>query len=223
MASLEPTLRRRVRPFVRMELLKIEGDNVALVRPPADERDQLWLEIPINDAWIAAFRVEWSGPPKSARRRARILELRVTPSERETTRPPKPFAFAALRRIVTERGFNAALAATVDNIAAQGKAAIFREPASGLDRRRGAGRPRKPDHFYARIAVRYSRIENDPDRDGAASTVARLADKHHVPITTVGKWLTTARKLGFLTPTARGQRGGRVTTLGLEQAKGKTS
>jgi uncharacterized caspase-like protein len=77
------------------------------------------------------------------------------------------------------------------------------------------GRPAKPRPFYAEIACEYDDVEHVQRDDGRLSTRKVIAERHRVPESTVIGWLRTCRRLGFLTTTARGQRGARATTAAL--------
>jgi hypothetical protein len=112
--------------------------------------------------------------------------------------------------------FNTALAATQANAARQGALALMGHPAGRVSASpregRGAGRPAIHDRrFYAAVAVAYDRYEHHPRREPRRSTRRHLAQKYQVPVSTIGKWLTVARALGFLTHTARGRRGSMAT------------
>jgi hypothetical protein len=186
-----------------------------------------WLEIPLGHGWIAAYRLAHRGPAE--RRRTHILELRVFPDERDhdagewsglflgthaTTRTP--FAFERVRRGVTEKGFNAALAAT-RQVAEQAGAlarlgAPARRQAGSRVEGRGAGRPPKyPRVFFARLALEYHRIEHLSRKEPGKSTRQILADRHDKPVTTIAKWLWRARRFGFLTKEGKGARGSYAT------------
>ena len=189
-----------------------------------------WLEIPIGDGWIAAYRLAHAGSPRAPR--TRILEVRVFPDERERVasgewsaavlgnraKALRQFSFERLRRGVTEKSFDAALQATRANAEKHGALEAFGHPGRGhrSDREgRGAGRPGRQRSFYALVAVRYHRIEHHSRRPVGTSTREVLRARHYPDASTaaIGKWLTTARRLGFLTKVSRGQRGAMATDI----------
>jgi hypothetical protein len=195
-----------------------------------------WLEIPIGKGWIAAYRLQHTGRG-SRRRTTQILEVRVFPDEHGDRRagewsaavlgtparkPRMAFSFERVRRGITERSFNAALAATGENASRQGASHVFGTPGTrhGGSRRegRGAGRPRLRDNaFYAKLAVRYDAIEHSDRREPGESTRRTLAKTyqqqlgHTVTENNIGKWLQQAYALGFLTPSLQGSRRRRAT------------
>ena len=195
-----------------------------------------WLEIPIGDGRIAAYRLAHAGRPSAPR--TRILEVRVFPDERERVasgewsaavlgnraKALKQFSFERLRRGVTEKSFDAALQATRASAEKHGALEAFGHPARGhrSDREgRGAGRPGRQRSFYALVAVRYDRIEHDFRRVPGTSTRELLKERYYPKATlaAIGKWLTTARKQGLLTKVARGSRASRATDIAQQLAK----
>jgi hypothetical protein len=199
-----------------------------------------WLSIALGDGWSVGYRLEYHG--SGAERRARILEARIVPCGRPGEFFPKrdakvmaamatrrgetigPFSFAAIRRGVTARHFADSLAAVALRVT-QGPAAhpVWGDPASRVEQpRRGAGRPGRPRTHYAEFAVRYEAVECDPDRV-RTSTRNILARQYKKPVSTIAKWIRTARQLGFLTPVTRGQRGGRATPIAYTLSEPKHS
>lgn len=75
-----------------------------------------------------------------------------------------------------------------------------RRPALNL--RAPAGRGRKSDEFYKRVAAAYSWLSANQSRPGPANVLAKRND---VPISTVHRWVKTARARGFLAPGQRGR------------------
>jgi hypothetical protein len=196
-----------------------------------------WLEVPIGDGWIAAYRVVHGGRPDAPR--TRILEVRVFPDEidratlgewsaavlghRATT--AHRFSFERLRRGVTEKAFNTALEATrAPLVNRRGALQYFGYPAArhhAEHEGRGAGRPGRQRTFYAKLAVRYDAIEQNPRREPRTSTRKLLQHRYYqdASLADIGKWLTTARRQGFLTTVARGARGSRATEAARTLAK----
>lgn len=178
---------------------------------------QHWLDIPMGSGWIASYQLAYK------KGQARILEVRVVPDAPgrfprtvPRPRPYRAFSFDLVRRQIRERTVTTALASLVDHFAAQGLLDLFGHPSKQLRRsvqeRRGAGRPpKRPDVFYARLAVEYHGIEHHPRREPGASTRKLLASRHHVPKTTIPKWLQVAGQKGFLTKARKGQRGRMAT------------
>jgi len=199
---------------------------------------EYWLTVRLVDGWIAAYRVIYRGD--GAHRRAHIGELRIVPAlsgqhanfspsvrydfyeriAKAHGRTIPPFAFEAVRPILTPRFF-------ADALAVLGK---FRQddkddpwedplwpPPLGAARvepvaptRRAPGRPPRDPLFYAKLAVAYDQVEHFSRREPGASTRATLARRYKVPVTTIAKWIRTARQHKFLTPVRRGQRGGQA-------------
>jgi hypothetical protein len=209
----------------------------------AGERARPWLLVPLNAGWIAAYRLTYRGA--GARRRARIAELRIVPghgafdssrdyalSDPAVAEPgytPTPFSFDMLRRGLTARGFDDALAAAAapgmsDPFWVEfGVPPPFRE---SPPKPRGPGRPPKSPAFYAAFAIAYNDIENIRRREARTSTRDILARRYKVPVTTIGKWILRARQLGFLgvKKRVRGQRGGFATPAAYAVAeKGQSS
>lgn len=197
--------------------------------------NEYWLKLPIGERWTAAYRLTFEG--EGVRRRARIIELRVVPGragdfypnrnyeswesrERASGRAATPFSFDAIRRGVTARLFADALAVVGTLIPHDDEPDDWGTPAFQLEsassKHRAAGRPGRPLTFYAKFAVRYSDVEHGTRRERGASTRAILARQYKVPVTTIGKWIRTARQHGFLTPVVRGQRGGMATNVARE-------
>ena len=217
----------RYKPAVRPLVSSYEGE--ALVTED-------WLEVPIADGWVAAYRLRHSGRGRSSQ--TRILEVRVFPNEPKRAaagewsarflgnraKAPKPFSFEQLRRGVTEKSFDAALEATRANAEQRGALAAFGHPAlkrhSGREGR-GAGRPGLQRSFYALVAVRYEGIEQDPRREARTSTRRILQKRYHstTSLAAIGKWLQTARKQGFLTKVDRGSRRSWATDLARQLAQ----
>ncbi len=187
-----------------------------------------WLEVPIGDGWLAAYRLAHVGPPEHPR--TRILEVRVFPDEpdhtagdwsaavlgRAVTPAATAFSFERLRRGVTEKLFNAALSATRANAERHRALEAFGHPArrhQPAHEGRGAGRPRLPAMFYARLAVRYHAIEHHRRREPRMSTRTLLQQRYYpeASVAAIGKWLSTARRHGLLTKTERGGRGSMAT------------
>ena len=81
--------------------------------------------------------------------------------------------------------------------------ALAQEPVLPIPVERSSRRGRKPrfgaDH-YSTVAGQYS----DAWRNGLNPT-AEVAALHHVSKSTAAKWIATARQLGYLPPTERGQ------------------
>lgn len=187
---------------------------------------EYWLTLALGGGWVAAYRVTYHG--EGARRRVRIEELRVVPGRtgrdadfhpgmRSATRPDTRFSFDAVRRRITARYFADAFAAI--QIPEDDDPAEWGAPppaTTGHPTRRGAGRPPRPRIFYAKFAVRYHYVEHDMRRNPGQSTRDLLAAEYKVPITTIAKWIRTARHHGLLTPVVRGQRGGMKTRLAEE-------
>jgi hypothetical protein len=178
--------------------------------------------------WIVAYRVVFR--ERGTRRRARIVELRISASEflpRPVNDPRATFSFDAVRRGVTERQFQAALAATVDALTSDPfleQVAKTIKPVRQLRNSaegRGAGRPGRPRSFYAKFAIRYHDVEHDERREPGTSTHAILATEYSKPPTTIAKWIRIARQQGFLTPAHRGQRGGMRTEAALALIRGR--
>jgi hypothetical protein len=199
-----------------------------------------WLEVPIGEGWIAAYRLQHTG--RGSRRRTQILEVRVFPDERGDRRAGEwsaavlgtpsrklrtAFSFERVRRGITERSFNAALAATGENASHQGASHVFGTPgtrhAGSRHEGRGAGRPRlRDDAFYAKLAVRYDALEHSDRREPGESTRRTLAKTyqqqigHTVTENDIGKWLQQACALGFLTASLQGSRRRRATDAARE-------
>jgi hypothetical protein len=192
--------------------------------------DESWLEIPTGDGWVAAYRLAHSGPARA--RETHILELRVFPDDggprppgewrgiwqgADVERPRKAFLFSTVHRLVKERVFDTTLAAIHSNLAGQddgerkGVTAAVGAPSRGhagsSHEGQGAARKRRPDVFYAHVAVEYHRIEHNPRREPGESSHRILARRRSVPETTIVKWLSTARSRGLLTRTRAGRRG----------------
>jgi hypothetical protein len=141
------------------------------------------------------------------------------------------FSFEAIRRSITARHFKDALAAAIGPLLAPDAAGnevlleIFGSPVAALaavskqSKERTAGRPGRPAVFYAKFALRYHDVEQDPLREAGASTREILAEHYHKPVTTIGKWIRIARQQGFLTPGVRGRRGGMATKVARELIK----
>jgi hypothetical protein len=107
-----------------------------------------------------------------------------------------------------------------ENVERRGALALFGHPATrhySKHEGRGAGRPGLPRAFYALLAVRYDQIEHHQRREPGASTrqflKQRYSEYRDASLAAIGKWLTTARVQGFLTPVQRGQRGSRATDI----------
>lgn len=198
------------------------GSIAYAVFTPEHGPDDQWLVMSLGEEWTAAFHL---ATRDGATAEAVITELRIVPC-RPTLFTPEfnrrnslvrsgrlavgTFPFEAMRRGVTARRVVDALIA----LAPRGDDELTppaRLAASAA--RRSAGRPGRPRKFYATFAVRYEAIEDDERREPGASTRAALARQCKVPVTTIAKWIRTARQLGFLTAVAPGQRGGRATTL----------
>jgi hypothetical protein len=196
----------------------------------AGKRARPWLLVPLNVGWIAAYRLTYHGD--GARRRARIAELRIVPghgafdssrdyslSDSAVAQPgykPTPFSFDMLRRGLTARGFDDALAAAAAPGISDPFWIEFGVPPPSRESPptpRGPGRPPQSPAHYATFAIEYDRIENIERREARDSTRDILRDKYKVPVTTIGKWILRARQLGFLTvkKRVRGQRGGWAT------------
>jgi hypothetical protein len=188
---------------------------------------QVWLTEPLIKDWVVAYRVVFRG--RGARRRAHIVELRVTSRTflaDEATDPRAPFSFEAVRRGVTERQFRTALAATVEELTTDpflrpvadtlGPAPHLQNGVEG----RGAGRPGRTRTFYAKFACRLHDIEQDMRREPGASTHAQLVAEYGKPRTTIAKWVRIAREQGFLTPARKGERGGKATAPARALARG---
>jgi hypothetical protein len=60
----------------------------------------------------------------------------------------------------------------------------------------------KPDWFYERLAVAYSKLALRSNRPAVL-----LAERNEVPVTTVHRWVKEARRRGFLPPGQKGRRG----------------
>jgi hypothetical protein len=201
-----------------------------------------WLTMTIDTIWMAVYRVEFQG--EGPRRRARILELRIVPCaafgfdprhdfddmRKRNRLPIASFSFEAVRRKVTKRLFHDALVVAAQiplEPDVEGFDGPWANPATELEppprARRGPGRPPVRDlAFYAKFTVQYERVEHSDRRD-KTSTREILAAKHHVPVTTIGKWIRVARQKGLLTPVVRGQRGGFATERAYQLTKAKAT
>lgn len=194
---------------------------------------QSWLYHSLGEGWTAAYRMTYQG--QEPNRRARIVELRIVPAgpagiprhgvgafnpDKRDVLPwaltAPLFSFDAIRRGITARHFRDALTSMTTLVVQEDPEEERDGPVSRLQTptgvRRGGGRP--PTHsraFYATLAVDYDDVEHSSRKEPGASTRAILAKRRRVPVTTIGKWILTARRLGFLTAVARGQRGGRAT------------
>ena len=189
-----------------------------------------WLEVPIGGRWIAAYRLAHSNDALTPH--ATILEVRIFPDENDRERPGEwsarvrghqaqtftPFSFERVHRHIIAKAFNSALAATWENTTDVDPALrnAFGPPTARHrpDRGAAAGRPGHPRTFYALLAVRYDAIEHN-EREPRSSTRQDLQRRFYpkASLPAIGKWLSTARKLGFLTNVERGQRGSRATDL----------
>ena len=199
-----------------------------VVMEPDTPDAQHWLGVALGDGWTVVYRLAYEG--QGAKRRARILEARIIPcpladfvphrditlaadvAKRREGWTSGPFSFAAVHRRVTARHFADSLAAIASRLTAAAHPA-WGFPASHVEQpRRGAGRPARPPTFYAAFAVRYAAVESDLRRV-RTSTRNILARQYKKPVSTIGKWIWTARQLGFLTPVTRGKRGGLATPI----------
>jgi len=194
--------------------------------------EQHWITVQIGGGWMVAFRV--TSVDVEGQRRARIVELRLVPTDsparfgldwsyeyykrlaKRNGRTIGPFPFDAIRRIITARHLDDALAAA----ASRGLRDDL--PSRGETRRRrsGGGRPGRPLAFYARLAIEFDRLENHPRRERGLSTRAVLANRHDVPVSTIGKWIRICRRKKLLTSVIQGRRGGRATDLAKELYSG---
>jgi hypothetical protein len=232
MTSTQPRLNRQTRTVAvtseqveRYQLREHLREGWLRIFAGAVQVDESWLEVPIGDGWIAAYRLS------HGTRGSRITEVRVFQDD-GTERPAgesnmnlqpsrrlrAPFLFERLRRGITERSFDSALAATRENAARQGALAAFGNPASRAARSakegRGAGRPGRNRRFYAEAAVRFDRIEWSRG-DGNASTYREMQKRYYpkASVAAIAKWISRAGAMGFVTAAERGERGRRATLL----------
>ena len=155
--------------------------------------DALWLELPIGEAWVCAFRIGSKG--RSRHRTTAILEVRVFPFEEghlpgewsarvlgdRAKRPTSRFSFAQVRPVLTERAFTAALHTATEKISREWLQAAFKDPGTTLapapTERQGGRRGSLTATFLARFAARYHVLEHH-ERQGGASTRRRLAAEY---------------------------------------------
>ena len=199
---------------------------------------QYWLTVRLKPGWMAAYRITYHGD--GSQRRARIRELRVVPvpglgaeflpsypyerleAKLETAgKAMAPFSFESIRRYLTARRFADALAAVGSLIPDEETPDEWGSPATQLEKhqRQSVGRPALPLSFYAAFAMRYHSVEHAPRREPGTSTRAELARKYDVPVSTIGKWIRTARLKKLLTPAIPGRRGGMATDLAKQFSK----
>lgn len=192
--------------------------------------EDLWVEIPLGHGWLAAYRLL----PRPGREPF-VGEVRILPAERNRpgagewsaafkgrrARVPRYRLTTRLLRDASPEKHRDTLRRLVANLTADtlrrgyfGVAPPATRPAPSA---KPVGRPAKLRSFYATIACEYDDVEYG-ERDAGQSTRKRLAERHGVPESTVVGWLRTCRRLGFLTVTARGQRGARATHAALGAA-----
>jgi hypothetical protein len=185
----------------------------------------LWLEVPLDDDWMAASRLA------IVRGRPVVSELRIFPIEATVTKRPKGEWIGSLRgveAVVPARGLTTktlgrvrvhqhlqGLPALLDRYKKQGMTpehvARWFKLAPPTPPTSGRGRKGLPDLFLARIA-----------RDYAAAVAAEsphplqdVAKRARKPIVVVRGWVYKARQRGFLIGGAWGKPAGALS-LGAE-------
>ena len=182
----------------------------------------VWLEQPIDDRWMAAYRIVTSGG------RPRLAELRIFPLEDwerrprgewsgvwkgvDAAAPRQSLTKAVLRRvrphlwttqtraILTWIGQQPGGRQRLDVLARFGLPVPAMAPQTSGSRR---GRPPRPDEFYARIAAEYVAALRASRRP-----IKTIAEKRHEPEPRVRGWIHRARRRGLL------EGGGQGTTHG---------
>ena len=196
--------------------LPIVAPTIADRQPPqpASVLD-IWFEAPLDDGWVVAYRLGLQGE------RVVVSEVRIFPaapprepdSGRWTadvlgSRAPTPAGGLKARtlRSVRLRAFERELSAILKAY----RLPRFRTPEQPPA---GGKRGRKVNlRRYARIAILYA------ERYEAASAhpTADLVKHLHLTPATARAAVAKARRLGLLTETERGQRGGRATARAIE-------
>lgn len=186
--------------------------------------DEAWLEVELDDGWIAAYRlVAQGGQPV-------IGEIRVYPNEKAPrdagrwsadhlgTKAPVPFG-GIPARILRQLRVREHLALLDEIVERQHERQSFRLNLidHGLEQvAKEAGRRGRSDHFYAEIASAY--VAFTGERDPIRQLCKKLAKEKalHFAESTVRDFVNQARDRGLLSRSPKGRPGGELTPKALE-------
>jgi hypothetical protein len=193
-------------------------------------RQNQWVSVPLDAHWVAAYRITVQDGAVV------VGEVRVFPREEDRWSLPGTWSAEVLgiKAPVPRGGITSRLLRRV-RVGAHHRIAdaVLRRDADwvpmplALERQRppGAGRPRKPDLWYARLAQAYARALHA----GSARPILDVARAKHLPPARVRDAIYRARGRGLLSRAQlpgqegqQGQKGGRLTPkalalLGMEE------
>jgi hypothetical protein len=178
-----------------------------------------WVMQPLDERWVAAFRLVTSGG------RVRVGEARVFPLEDGYHKCGGEWADGRRRGIDAEaprRGLTKEMLARAQPHAwlsllratAMGRAlaevlGLRQESKVAPTPAAGRGRPAHDDVFLARVARDYQRAV-----EAGHAPIRSLAAAHGEKVVKVRGWVHAARIRGYLTPSVQGKTEGRLTAKG---------